>query len=355
VILASAPGRVNLIGDHTDYTGGLVLPIAIDLGTEVTWLPDAGREVRLTSGADHRPVVFPCDVREPSSFGAGWGRYVAGVIAAIGPVAGGRGRVETTLPLGAGLASSASLEVALALAFGFEGEALDLALACQRAEHIAAGVPCGIMDQLAVAAGQAGHAILIDCASFDVQAVPIPASAEIVVVHSGEARKLIGSGYADRREQCERAETIIGPLRSATLGEVEQIPDPVLRRRAHHVVSENARVRACAAALRAGDVRSAGALLDASHASLRDDFEVSTPALDALVNRLRAAPGVHGARLTGAGFGGCAVALCDPGAGAAAAPGSVVVHAVEGARRAPGAALRAGRATGPSSPRTPNR
>jgi galactokinase len=202
------------------------------------------------------------------------------------------GAVSTTLPIGAGLSSSAALEVAVALALGFDGVEVDLALACQRAEHLASGVPCGVMDQLASAAGVAGHALLIDCGSLKTRPVPVPADVEIVVVHSGERRALAGSAYARRRAELEAG-------------------DP---RRRRHVATENERVLAFAAALDRGDLTGAGRLMVESHASLRDDFEVSTAALDALVARLCALPGVHGARLTGAGFGGCVVALADPGA-----------------------------------------
>ena len=287
---AFAPGRVNLIGDHTDYAGGYVLPIAVDLGTTVE-LVGGGDHVELTSADDDTPARVPLDVADPSTVEPAWARYVAGVVAVLRPATGGQGNVTTTLPIGAGLSSSAALEVATALALGFEGTAVDLALACQDAEQRASGVPCGVMDQLASAAGSEGHALLIDCGSLDVTPVPVPTDAEIVVVHSGQSRALAGSAYAQRRAELEAGDA----------------------RRVRHVQNENERVLACASALRAGDLVSAGRLMVESHASLRDDFEVSTPALDALVERLRAVPGVHGARLTGAGFGGCVVALTDPG------------------------------------------
>jgi galactokinase len=219
--------------------------------------------------------------------------------------------VHTTLPVGAGLSSSAALEVAVALALGWAGTPLELALACQRAEHLAVGVPSGVMDQLASASGRAGHALLVDCSSYAVTPVPLPEVA-LVVAHSGQARTLAGSAYAERRAQCEAAARIIGPLRQATLSDVTHLSDPVLRRRARHVVTENARVLEVVDALGAGDLRAAGLLMAESHRSLKDDFEVSTAALDDLVGRLSATPGVYGARLTGAGFGGCVVALADP-------------------------------------------
>jgi galactokinase len=295
-VTAFAPGRVNLIGDHTDYTGGLALPMAIQLGTTVIGEP-RGASIDLRSADD-----------DPDTH-----RYVEAVAAEMQVDDGFVGRITSTLPIGSGLSSSASLEVAVALALGFEGPPLALAELCQRAEQRAVGVPCGIMDQLTIAAGVDGHALLIDFADRSTQPVPIPDGVEVVVVHSGEKRSLAGSAYAERRAECEAAAHHIGPLRDARAREVAALDDAVLRRRARHVVTENERVRTAADALRAGDVVEAGRLMIASHASLRDDFEVSTPALDALVERLVATPGVHGARLTGAGFGGCVVALTRPG------------------------------------------
>jgi galactokinase len=312
-VRAFAPGRVNLIGDHTDTTGGLVLPMAIHLGTTVA-VERRGIDVRLRSTTEDEPAAIPIEVADPASVSPAWGRYVAGVVAELRPTVGAVGTVHTTLPVGAGLSSSAALEVSVALALGFTGSHVELALACQRAEHAASGVPSGIMDQLTSAAGVAGSALLIDCTALERTPVPLPPDVEVVVVHSGEARELVGSAYGERRRQCEAAEAEIGPLRTATLDAVAAIGDPVVQRRARHVVTENARVREAAAALAAGDAETAGRAMAASHASLRDDFEVSTPALDRLVAELSAAPGVFGARLTGAGFGGCAVALARPGA-----------------------------------------
>jgi galactokinase len=306
-----APGRVNLIGDHTDYTGGLVLPMAIDRETVVE--VEAHDAVELRSSDEPEAVVLPLDVTDPSAVRPVWGRYVAGVVSVLRPTTGMRGVVSTTIPIGAGLSSSAALEVAVALALGFEGAPLELAQACQRAEQVATGVPCGIMDQLASASGVAGHALLIDCTTSAVTPVPVPDDLEVVVVHSGQARAVAATAYAERRAQCEAAAAVVGPLRAASLDDLGALDDPVLRRRTRHVVSENARVAAFAEALAGGRFDELGPLLAGSHASLRDDFEVSTPALDALVERLAATPGVLGARLTGAGFGGCTVALAERG------------------------------------------
>jgi galactokinase len=311
---AFAPGRVNLIGDHTDYTGGLVLPMAIDLGTTVRG-EVVGDVVHLTSADEAAAAVVPLDVSDPAGIDPAWARYVGGVVAELRPTTGLRGEITTTLPIGGGLSSSAALEVALALALGFEGTPLALAQLCQRAEQRASGVPCGIMDQLASAAGVDGHALLIDCHALTVEPVPIPDDIEIVVVHSGQPRALAGSAYAERRAQCEAAEAVLGPLRLIEdPSAADVLHDPDIRRRARHVISENLRVRAAAAALGSGAVEEFGRLMIASHASLRDDFEVSTPVLDALVQRLASTAGVLGARLTGAGFGGCVVALARPGA-----------------------------------------
>lgn len=310
---AVAPGRVNLIGDHTDYSGGFVLPMAIDLATTVEgWR--GGDEVRLVSEGLPGEAVVPLKVADAASLSPPWARYVAGVVSVLAPDEGFTGRVSTTLPVGAGLSSSAALEVAVALALGFEGSSIELALACQRAEQRASGVPSGVMDQLASAAGVAGHALLIDCSALAMTSVPVPGDVEVVVIHSGQSRSLVDSAYAERRTQCRTAEVILGPLNLAERQAVESLADPVVRARARHVVTENERVLHFAAALQAGAVAECGALMLASHRSLRDDFEVSTPGLDAIVAELAAKPGVYGARLTGAGFGGCVVALTAPGA-----------------------------------------
>lgn len=307
-----AGGRVNLIGEHTDYTGGLAVPMAIDQGTTVR-VHERGDLVHLTSDHDPRPAVVRLDVTDASTVEPPWARYVAGVVAELRPAVGITGTVTSDLPIGAGLSSSASLEIAVATALGFDGSPLALAQLCQRAEQRAAGVPCGLMDQLAIACGTAGAALLLDCTSLTVQPLPLPVSLTVVAVHSGQSRRLVGSEYARRRAECAAAEELVGPLRSASREDVERLTDPLLRRRARHVVTENARVRDFVAALLQGDVAAAGHLVDQSHRSLRDDFAVSTPTVDELVERLRAVPGVRGARMTGAGFGGMVIGVCDAG------------------------------------------
>jgi galactokinase len=332
-VTAFAPGRVNLIGDHTDYTGGFALPMAIDLGTTVS-IEEGGNAVELRSSVEPEPAIVPIGVADLAAVRPQWALYVAGVVSAVRPRVGGRGTVTTTLPVGAGLSSSAALELAVALALGFDGTAVELARTCQHAEQVASGVPCGIMDQLASASGREGEALLIDCASLEVTGLPLPEEIEVLAVHSGRARALAGSEYAKRRAQCAEAAAIVGPLRNAAVADLTAITDPILRRRARHVVTENQRVLGFAQALRAGDLAVAGKLMSASHASLRDDFEVSTPALDDLVRLLAGRPGVAGARLTGAGFGGCVVALVERGA--VPDVGGWRLHAAAGARRLSG-------------------
>jgi galactokinase len=317
---AWAPGRVNLIGEHTDYTGGLVLPMAVDLGTRIIGRTAPGR-ILLRSRDMEGALDIALPVGDPAAIEPQWGRYVGGVAAELGATIGFEGEVSSSVPLGAGLSSSAALEIAVALALRAVDDRLGppgavdpvvVATQCQRAEQLASGVPCGIMDQLASAAGVEGHAMRIDCATLEVTPVPIPEGAQIVVVDSGQSRELAGSAYAERRRECELAEERIGPLRHARLELVDELDAP-LRRRARHVVTENARVDELAAAFQRGDLATAGRAMTASHASLRDDFDVSTPALDRLVDELLATEGVVGARLTGAGFGGCVVALARAG------------------------------------------
>lgn len=313
MITASAPGRVNLIGDHTDYNEGLVLPLAIDRECTVAVRATGGTRVRLRSSDMEGTIdVAANGADEPSLVQPAWGRSVAGVVRALAV----RGRrpvgldadISSTVPVGAGLASSAAFEVATALALSeasaFELDPLELARACQQAEQVATGVPCGIMDQLTSLAGRRGHALLIDCRNLEMEPVPLPAGISIVVVESGLARSLDGTAYAERRAECEAVAARLGlrALRDATAEQVADEP------RARHVVSENARVLAAADALRRNDVVALGELLSRSHASLRDDFEVSTPELDVLVETLELC-GALGARMTGAGFGGCVVAI----------------------------------------------
>jgi len=308
-----APGRVNLIGDHTDYNEGFVLPVAIDLDCVVAALP--GASVRVTSLELDDAVELPPDGGgDLAAESRGWARLVVAVaqeLARIGrPPVGVDALVASDVPIGSGLSSSAAFEVvcavALAAAGDWDADPVALARACRAAEERATGVPCGIMDQLVALVGRAGCALLIDCRSLETRAVALPEKAAALVVHSGQPRTLAGSAYGERRRGCEALAQRLGvpALRDATPA---QVADEPLGR---HVVSENERVLAAVAALESGDLARLGSLLSASHTSLRDDFRVSTRELDALVEELVAA-GAYGARLTGAGFGGSVVAICD--------------------------------------------
>ncbi len=308
-----APGRVNLIGDHTDYNDGFVLPLAIDRDCLLAWRPRRDERVVVRSlDLGGRVEVAADGSDELGTIEPQWGRFVVGALRALrarghaGP--GMEAAVSSTVPPGSGLSSSSAFAVAFVLAIGGgTGDELDrreLARAALQAEQLATGVPGGLMDQLASLFGAAGDALLVDCRTLDIDPVPLPQGLALLVVHSGLARTLAGSAYAERRAECEVIAARLGipALRDARTDQVADDP------RARHVVSENQRVLDTAAALRAGDVAALGPLLLASHASLRDDFEVSTPELDLLVDLL-VEGGALGARLTGAGFGGCVVAI----------------------------------------------
>jgi galactokinase len=317
VRFARAPGRVNLIGEHTDYQDGFCLPMAIDREVLIAWVPRPDGRIHLQSLDFDDSAEFDTS-DSPATITPEWARPAAGMVATLGLAAGIglEAAVSSTVPIGAGLSSSAAFEVAMGVAVCAANDARvrgdDLALAAQRAEHLATGVPCGVMDQMASVHGQDGHALLLDCRSLAVTPVAIPDHLTVVVVHCGVARTLVGSEYAQRRSAVEAAAARIGvaTLRDASPESVAD--DPFAR----HVVSENRRTLMFVAALRRGRIAELGEHLVGSHRSLRDDFAVSTPALDALVDALMES-GAIGARLTGAGFGGCVVAL-TPTADAAA-------------------------------------
>jgi galactokinase len=316
---------VNLIGDHTDYTGGLVFPMAVNRYTDLRF--ESADTVELASADEPDAVSLPLRVSEPSDVVPAWGRYVAGVMQEMSPSKGIRGTITTTIPIGGGMSSSHALQVAVALALGFDGSTVQLAQLTQRAENRSSGVPTGIMDQFAIAGGVAGHALLMDCNALTITPVPVPSDVDVVVIFVAH-RTLVGSAYADRVAECAAAEKLVGPLRTCTADDLRSIEDPVVRSRAQHVVAENGRVVEFAEALRSHDLAAAGRLMVESHASLRDLYDTSLPIMDRAVDELLDQPGVYGARMTGGGFGGCVVALTRPGA---LEHGSVL-RAVDGAR-----------------------
>ncbi len=309
--LTRAPGRVNLIGDHTDYQDGLCLPMAIDRDVRISWTSGTGPITTVRSDTLPGTATVDLSTATPTPDAPSWSNAVVTTIAALrerGHAVGALDAViHSTVPLGSGLSSSAALGVALALAYssaaGAPVQGTELALVAQRAEHLG-GVQCGVMDQMASVHGRAGHALLVDCRSLAVEPITLPPEIAVIVVHSGITRRLADSEYGRRRAACEAAAARlhVRALRDAQPCDVDD------DRFARHVVHENNRVIAFADALRAGDVAPLGPLMVASHASLRDDFAVSLPQLDALVDALLAA-GALGARLTGAGFGGCVVAI----------------------------------------------
>ena len=318
--LARAPGRVNLIGEHTDYNDGFVLPVAIDRNL---WLALAPRN-------DGRVLAHSLDFDTTADFALdrlnhaadGWPQYLRGVAWALQQhghtLRGWQGVLAGDIPVGAGLSSSAALELAVARAFqavsGFPWRPQTMARIAQRAENDWVGMNCGIMDQMISACARAGSALLIDCRSLAASPLPLPPHCALVVMDSNTRRGLVDSAYNQRRAQCEQAARhfnvpALRDLDEQTFARASASLAALPRRRARHVITENARTLAAADALRAADAPRLGALMNAGHESLRDDFEVSTPELDALVESAQRQPGCLGARMTGAGFGGCALAL----------------------------------------------
>jgi galactokinase len=318
-ILVRAPGRVNLIGEHTDYSEGFVMPLAIDRATWIALRPRTDRQVILHSMDHKEATTFDLDHLEK---GKGWPEYPKGVAWALqeaGHQLGGwEGTTVCDVPLGAGLSSSASYELAVAKAFAevsrLPWDAPAMAVLSQKAENQWVGVNCGIMDQMISAVGRANHAVLIDCRNLNATLLPLPARSSVVILDTATRRGLVDSAYNERRRQCEEASAFFGVsfLRDVTLEQLEaaagDLPS-LTRRRARHVISENARTVQAADAMKRGDAEELGELMNRSHESLRHDFEVSNLQLDAMVDISRELPGCLGARMTGAGFGGCAVAL----------------------------------------------
>lgn len=316
--LVRAPGRVNLIGEHTDYNDGFVLPLAIERAVWIALRPRHDRRVQLFSLEFASEGQFDLDHLEKSG---GWLEYPKGVAWALQgaglELRGFDGVLSGDVPRGAGLSSSAALELAVAKAFhavsGFAWEPTRMAQLAQQAENRWVGVNCGIMDQLISAAGVAHHALLIDCRSLELTPVPLPSGSKVVILDTATRRGLVDSAYNERRRQCEAASRFFGvaALRDVSLAQFNAATrlEPLIAKRARHVISENERTLQAAEAMRQGDSVRLGQLMNASHASLRDDFEVSSAALNTMVELAQAHSGCFGARLTGAGFGGSAVAL----------------------------------------------
>ncbi|MBR58255.1 MAG: galactokinase [Myxococcales bacterium] len=321
-----APGRVNLIGEHTDYNGGFVLPTAIDLGTFLAVRQREDQKIRVVAADfDEQRSEFEVSDEIPVCEEKPWSNYIRGVVQVLRSMSysfsGMDMVIAGNLPKGVGLSSSASLEVVTGLALARLNDlpipALEIARIGQQAENEYVGCNCGIMDQLISAGGQESHALLIDCRCLTSTPVPLPPDLSVVIIDSGLHRTLVNSAYNDRRRECEEAAKVlkVGQLRDATLERLEQVAeewDPILYRRARHVISENQRTLDAVDALRAGDMQEMGRLMAASHNSLRDDFEVSLPAIDYLVEVVSdVLNGDGGARMTGGGFGGCVVALAS--------------------------------------------
>jgi galactokinase len=330
-VAAEAPGRVNLIGEHTDYNGGFVLPTVIPQRTRVELLPRPDANVRVWSAnvdEAHRMEQFVLGRETPART---WIDYVQGTTVALRQrglhLRGVDMRIESTVPIGSGLSSSAALEVsvarALRAAFDLRLDDVELAMAGKWAENEFVGAPTGIMDQMVVSLGTAGAALFLDTRSLHFDRVPLPTGVELVVIDSGVRHRIVSGEYATRRRQCEEASRRLGvpELRDvpvSRLADVEALEDPY-RRRARHVVTEDDRVLQAVAALRANDPAQVGELFYASHASMRDDYEVSVPQVDALVEIASSEHDVYGARLTGGGFGGSIVVLAKRGSGRAVA------------------------------------
>jgi len=325
VASGESPGRVNLIGEHTDYHDGYVLPSVIPQQTHV-WLErrDDNRVRACTAAFGGGWEEFVIGAEIP---GRGWLDYVQGVTTALArsqvAVPGFNLRIHSTVPVGAGVSSSAALEVSLLRGLrallGLELDDWAVAMIAHRAETEFVGAPVGIMDQVACSLGHGGEALFLDIRTRRVERLPLPDTMEILVIDSGITHAHAGGEYAERRRESFEAAALLGvnrlrDLDSSALARIDRLP-PMLARRARHIVTENARVLEAVAALRAGDVRRLGALFAASHASMRDDYETSTPEIDVLVEVSERHSEVQGARLTGGGFGGAVIVVANAGAG----------------------------------------
>ena len=323
--VARAPGRVNLIGEHTDYNDGFVLPIAIDRAVRIALRPTSTRQVVLHALELNQSAEF--SLKNIQHENEDWLEYIKGIAWALQqagyPLSGWEGTIASSIPIGAGLSSSAALELAAARAFaavsGFAWEAVKMARIGQQAERDWVGVDCGIMDQMISAMGRAGHALLMDCRSLKTELVPLPPDMAIVVLDTATRRGLVDSAYNERRQQCNMAARFFGvpALRDVSRVELDTNAaalDPIVYRRARHVLGENTRTRQAVRAMSQNDADKLGQLINASHISLRNDFEVSSLQLDQMVDFAQQDCACFGARMTGAGFGGCAIAIVQPDA-----------------------------------------
>ncbi|MDR9828603.1 galactokinase [Vibrio sp. FNV 38] len=325
--LIQAPGRVNLIGEHTDYNDGFVLPCAINYQTVVAAAKREDNIVRLIS-VDYDNATDEFDLTEEITFQQDkmWANYIRGVVKCLQDrgleFTGADISVSGNVPQGAGLSSSAALEVVIGQTFkelySLEISQADIALNGQKAENEFVGCNCGIMDQMISAQGKEHHALLLDCRSLETQAVSMPEGMSVVIINSNKKRGLVDSEYNTRREQCEEAARIFGvpALRDVTIEQLNAKMadlDPMVAKRARHIVTENDRTVEAAEALRKGDIKRMGELMEQSHASMRDDFEITVKEVDALVDIVKNVIGREGGvRMTGGGFGGCIVALVPP-------------------------------------------
>ena len=317
----AAPGRVNLIGEHTDYNDGFVLPAAIDRHVLMAVSPRDDRQVHLVAADFGARTSFSLDdvVHDKTQRWSEYQRGVAWALQGAGYTLRGMNAVlSSDVPVGSGLSSSAAIEVAMAYAFqlmsDLELDGVERALLCQKAENQFVGMNCGIMDQYIVSLGRRGHALLIDCRSLEYELVPVPDGCDVVICDTKKRRGLVDSEYNRRRQECERGASILGAtalrdISVETFVARQNELDEITRMRCRHVITENQRTLDGVAALRDGDVARFGELMNDSHTSLRDDYEVSCHELDLMVEAAQRQPGTLGSRMTGAGFGGCTVSL----------------------------------------------
>jgi galactokinase len=319
-VIVRAPGRVNLIGEHTDYNDGFVLPMAINRAVWIALRPRNDKRVSIEALDFESEIAFSLDnFTKDSSSPAEYVKGIAWALQEAGyPLAGWEGVMKGDVPIGAGLSSSAALELAVARAFAhvshLSWDAATMARLAQKTENKWVGVNSGIMDQMISASGKANHALLIDCRSLETEALPIPPNSAVIVMDTSTRRELVTSAYNERRQQCEEAAAYFGveKLRDVSEAEFEAKKEGLAElpmRRARHVITENERVMQAKEAMLRGDAVTLGKLFDASHVSMRDDFEITNDALNAIVAAAQSHPACYGARMTGGGFGGCAVAL----------------------------------------------